>query len=46
VLPVFLQVLAPWTVVLAGRRVCLLAQRIPPLVRLVRLIVRRRELRR
>jgi len=45
VLPVFLQILAPWAVILAGRQVCLLAQRIPPLVRLVRLIARRMELR-
>ena len=45
-LPPFLRVLAPWVLVLAGRRVCLLAQRVPALVRLGRLVVRVRERRR
>ena len=42
-LPAFTRVLLPWLVVLAGRRVCLLAQRVPPLVRLVRVLRRRRN---
>lgn len=45
-LPPFLRILAPWVLVLAGRRVCLLAQRVPALVGLVRLVVRVRERRR
>ena len=35
-LPRLLLVLVPWEVVRAGRVVCLVAQRVPPLVRLVR----------
>ena len=45
-LPVFLRILAPWAVILLGRRVCLLAQRLPPVVLVVRLLVRRHERRR
>jgi len=45
-LPPFLRILAPWVLVLAGRRLCLLAQRVPPVVRVVRLIVRLHERRR
>lgn len=42
-LPAFGRVLLPWLVVLAGRRVCLLAQRVPPLVLLVRVLRGRRN---
>ena len=42
-----LWVLVPWVlVVVTGRAVCLVAQRIPPLVRLVRWVVRALEARR
>ena len=35
-----LPVLAGWAVLAAGRRVCLVAQRLPPVVRLVRWVDR------
>lgn len=46
VLPGFLRILAPWSVVVVGRRVCLVAQRVPALVRLVRGVAGVREARR
>lgn len=42
-LPQLLCILAPWSLLVAGRGVCLVAQRIPPLVWLVRLVLRRRN---
>jgi hypothetical protein len=41
-----LRVFAPWTLVVVGRRVCLGAQRVPPLVRLVRFVRERQQRRR
>lgn len=37
-LPAFAWVMAPWVLVLAGRRICVVAQHVPPLVRLVRAV--------
>ena len=42
----FLCIFAPWSLVIVGRRVCLVAQRVPACVALVRLVVRYQEHRR
>ncbi len=45
-LPRFLCIFVPWALVVAGRPICLVAQRVPPLVWLVRLVARQLAARR
>ena len=45
-LPRLLSLFAPWALVVLGRRVCLVAQRVPALVRLVGAVQRWRQDRR